>query len=66
MEERTIIEKLKRVRVANGITQHDVAERMGIVQAAVSRIESGTHSPSVDMLEKYADAVGCRLEIVIK
>ena len=47
----------------SGITQQDVAERMGIAQTAVSRLEIGAHSPSLDMVERYAEALGCRLKI---
>jgi transcriptional regulator with XRE-family HTH domain len=49
------------------MTQEDVATRMGAKAPAVSRIESGggrnRHSPSLATLLKYADAVGCKLEI---
>jgi transcriptional regulator with XRE-family HTH domain len=49
------------------LTQEEVALRMGTKAPAVARIESGggknKHSPSVATLRKYADAVGCKLEI---
>jgi DNA-binding XRE family transcriptional regulator len=49
------------------MTQEDVAIRMGTKAPAVSRIESGggknRHSPSLATLRKYANAVGCKLEI---
>jgi len=53
-----------------GLTQAEVAERMGTKAPAVARIESGggskRHSPSVTTLRKYAEAVDCRLEIHLK
>jgi len=53
-----------------GLTQAEVAERMGTKAPAVARIESGggskRHSPSVTTLRKYAEAVGCKLEIRLK
>lgn len=58
-----IIEQARKIRMDSGITQQDVAERMGIAQTAVSRLEIGAHSPSLDMVERYAEAVGCRLKI---
>ena len=58
-----IIEQARKIRMESGITQQDVAERMGIAQTAVSRLEIGAHSPSLDMVERYAEAVGCRLKI---
>ena len=58
-----IVNRLRKARVKAGITQQDVAERMGIAQTAVSRLEIGAHSPSLDMVERYAEALGCRLKI---
>jgi DNA-binding XRE family transcriptional regulator len=50
-----------------GLTQEQVAERMGVKQSALARIEtsltSRKHSPSLATLRKYAAAVGCKLEI---
>lgn len=50
-----------------GLTQEQVAERMGVKQSALARIESSLtsrkHSPSLATLRKYAAAVGCRIEI---
>ena len=47
-----------------GLTQEAVAELMGTTKSAVSRLEaSGKHAPSLTTLKKYAQAVGCRLEI---
>jgi len=44
-----------------------LAERMGTKPPAVTRLESslssGKHSPSLATLRKYAEAVGCRLEV---
>lgn len=58
-----IIEQARKIRMESGLTQQDVAERMGIAQTAVSRLEIGAHSPSLDMVERYAEALGCRLKI---
>lgn len=52
-----------------GMTQADVAERMGIAQASVARLESSAgsrkHAPSIATLRRYADAVGCELRITL-
>lgn len=66
MDREKIIARLKKIRLERGLTQKDVADIMGIAQTSLSRIEAGTHSPSVDLLERYADAVGCRIDIVSK
>jgi len=50
-----------------GLNQSQVAELMGTKQAAITRLESslssGIHSPSLTTLKKYAQAVGCHLDI---
>ncbi len=54
-----------KVRAAAGVTQAEVAERIGTTQSAIARLESGggKHSPSLATLQKYAHALGCRLEL---
>lgn len=50
-----------------GLSQAQVAKRMGTKPPAIARLESslisGKHSPSLATLRKYAEAVGCDLEI---
>lgn len=62
-----LFDELLRARKAAGLTQSDVANRMGTKTSAIARLEAGggskKHSPSVITLRKYAEAVGCRLEI---
>jgi transcriptional regulator with XRE-family HTH domain len=43
-----------------GLSQDDVARRMGTSQSVVARIESGRHWPSRSTLERYALATGTR------
>ena len=63
----SLLHQMLKARKEAGLSQADVAERMGTKAPAVTRLESsltnGKHSPSVDTLRKYAEAVGCRLEI---
>ena len=49
-------------RAKSGLSQREVAERMGTSQPAVARLESG-HKPSLKTLERYAAAVGMKIEI---
>ncbi len=69
-EEFALFEKLLEARQAAGLTQADVAERMGTKAPAVARLESGggrkKHSPSLETLRKYANAVGCQLDISLR
>ncbi len=50
-------------RARAGLTQAQLAERMGTSQSAVARLESGRALPSVATLEKLAAATGSRLRI---
>jgi transcriptional regulator with XRE-family HTH domain len=69
-EEFTLLDELLRARQRAGLTQAEVAERMGTMTPAVARLEGGGgkehHSPSVATLRKYAKAVGCLLEIKLR
>jgi DNA-binding XRE family transcriptional regulator len=56
--------RLAQARKSRGLTQRDVAAAMGISVGRVSQIERGEVS-SVDVLGRYASAVGGRLRVVI-
>jgi transcriptional regulator with XRE-family HTH domain len=64
-EEFAFLDEFLKARAAAGITQSEVAERIGTTQSAIARLESGRgkHSPSLATLQKYAHALGCRLEL---
>jgi DNA-binding XRE family transcriptional regulator len=63
-EEYTLAREMLAARTKHGLTQEAVAELMGTTKSAVSRLEAaGKHAPSLTTLKKYAQAVGCRLEI---
>jgi transcriptional regulator with XRE-family HTH domain len=69
-EEFTLLDELLRARRQAGLTQAEVAARMGTKTPAVARLEAGggsrRHSSAVATLRKYANAVGCRLEIRLR
>ncbi len=66
-EEYALLDEMLAARREAGLTQAQIAERMGTKAPAVTRLEnalaSGRHSPSLDTLRKYAAAVGKTLEI---
>lgn len=59
------LDQILAARKAAGLTQAQIARRIGTTQSAVARLESGSakHLPSLTTLHRYADAVGCRVEI---
>lgn len=63
-EKYALIRELQTARSHSGMTQEAVAESMGTTKSAVSRLETGEkHTPSLTTLKRYAQAVGCRVEI---
>ena len=63
-EEYRLAREMLTARSRLGLTQEEVAGLMGTTKSAVSRLEAtGKHTPSLATLKKYAQAVGCQLEI---
>ncbi|MBS0194924.1 MAG: helix-turn-helix transcriptional regulator [Proteobacteria bacterium] len=66
-DEYAALGELLRARKAAGLTQTEVARRMGIAQASVARLEASAgsrkHAPSIATLRRYADALGCDLRL---
>lgn len=60
-----LLDEFLKARAAQGLTQAQVAQKIGTTQSAVARMESGSerHSPSLATLTKYADALDCKLEV---
>ena len=62
----SLLREMLLARKAAGMTQAQVAQAMGTRQASIARLESGLargRLPSLSMLKRYADAVGCKLHI---
>jgi transcriptional regulator with XRE-family HTH domain len=55
---------LRDARVAGGGSQEEVAKRLGVTQATLSRWENGLRSPVMADLERWAEAVGCYIAVV--
>ena len=66
-EEGELLDQLLKARHEAGLTQAQVAERMGTLPPSVARLEralaTGKHSPSLATLRKYALACGRKLEL---
>lgn len=59
-DEFDLAHELISARVRAGLTQAEVAERMGTTQSVVARLESGAQMPSVNTLLKFAKATRSR------
>ncbi len=59
--------RLAEIRRASGLDQSDVAERIGVSQSRVSRIERGELDRSeISTVRSYVEALGGEIEIVAK
>jgi DNA-binding XRE family transcriptional regulator len=59
-----IASQMIKARARAGLTQDAVAQRMGTTKSAISRLEgAGKHAPSLETLRRYAEAVGCELQV---
>lgn len=56
--------RLRELREAQGLTATQLAERCGLSQPTISKIENGKWSVSLDILSKICEALGTRVEIV--
>ena len=61
-----IIRAEKERRLAMGLSQKELAERMGTAQSNISRFESGNYNPTVDFLQKMASSLGKTLLITLE
>lgn len=58
-----VISQLIAARLKKGLTQGDVAEKLGTKQSAIARLESGNVNPSIEFLQKIAQVMGYKLSI---
>jgi DNA-binding XRE family transcriptional regulator len=62
-EEFQLVRELIRARIKSGLTQKQLAEKMGTTQSSVARLESGSSLPSLRSLKRYAYATGSKIKI---
>jgi transcriptional regulator with XRE-family HTH domain len=55
--------EVRELREKRGLSQRELAERLGTTQSAVARLEAGNVSPSLPTLDKLADALGVELVV---
>lgn len=61
--EMEVIRAIVEARTSQNLTQKELAERTGINQADISKLENGTRNPSVNLLKRLADGMGMMLKI---
>ena len=60
---RLVGRNVKRLRIAAGISQAELAERMGVDRAYVSGLESGQRNPTILTLWHIGEALGVKLRL---
>lgn len=63
VERMAIAHKLKELRLSAGLSQAQLAKRIGTKAPGVARMESGKFAPRIGVLQKVASALGVRLRI---
>lgn len=53
------MDKLKEIRLARGMTQQQLADAIGITDAAVCQHESGAREPNIETIMKYCEVLHC-------
>lgn len=59
----SVVEQLVDLRRERGLTQADVAERLGTSQPVIARLEAGGRDPRLSTLERYARVLGADLDV---
>lgn len=57
--------QIARLRILRGLTQEQLAEKVGTKQPSIARLESGRTTPSLDFLQRVAEALDAEVEIRI-
>ncbi|MBR2409313.1 MAG: helix-turn-helix transcriptional regulator [Lachnospiraceae bacterium] len=58
-----VIKALVAARTSQNLTQKELAERTGIHQADISKLENGTRNPSLNLLKRLAEGMGMVLKV---
>ena len=62
-EDYTLARAIIQARHMSGLTQEELAQRMGTTQSVIARLESGKHWPSSQTLQRIAQATGTHLQV---
>ena len=58
-----VVEQYKEMRKNKNLSQEQVASAAGMARPDISRFESGRYNPSLELMVRYAHALGCELKI---
>lgn len=58
-----MVEMIINKRIERGLSQKELAKKIGTKQSAISRLESGSYNPSISFLQKVSKALDAKLKI---
>ena len=61
----TVGDMIARQRRAVGLTQQELAQRVGVSRPQIANIESGRHDPPISRLRDFAAALGCSMKDLV-
>ena len=61
--EMNVIRAIIDARISQNMTQKELADKTGIAQTEISRLENGTRNPSIKLLQRLADGMGMVLNV---
>lgn len=61
-----VIQLIIKERIRSGLSQKELAERIGTKQSAISRFESGSYNPTLSFLFKITEALGAKIEFTVR
>ncbi len=61
-----IVSELITARLKKGITQKELAEKIGTKQSAIARLEAGNINPTLGFIEKAASVMGYKLKVSLR
>lgn len=56
-------EEVRRLRTEQGLSQRELAQRTGVPQSVIARLEAGGVEPRLSTLDRVAQALGVRLDV---
>lgn len=57
-------QSIQRARIAKGLTQKELGEKIGVGTPTISRYETGNQNLTVETIQKIADALGIKVNVI--
>lgn len=58
--------KVKNLRISRDLYQSELAQRVGVTQTHISDIENGKKTPSLDLIIRISNSLGCSVDYLVK